>query len=144
MTQPITKQSRGYIAEVPELPDCNICALEFPSSQPQKARYDAKINNSQWAYLCQTHFEGSGAKLGVGLGQRLVLPYDNVKEISDDTIYCPDGGRCQHDCAFGGDCWRVTNCGPFSGFGEDWTNIRFTKPEEGYFDDHDHDHDHDN
>lgn len=32
---------------------------------------------------------------------------------------CPDDGACHHDCRRG-ECWRVHNAAPLSGFGEDW------------------------
>lgn len=51
---------------VPVLPACQFC-------DDVAARYDVKVGrDGPWGYLCQAHFDASGASLGVGLGQMLV------------------------------------------------------------------------
>ncbi len=55
------------VAEVMSLPPCNFC--------DGVASYDAKMKASEmWAYFCEEHFVShSHQKLGVGLGQKLIL-----------------------------------------------------------------------
>ena len=58
-------------AKVLRLPECNACS--------EVAKYDAMIKgaNHSWGYWCETHFiSESVGKLGLGLGQRLVLETD--------------------------------------------------------------------
>jgi hypothetical protein len=38
---------------------------------PIPALFDAKTVMGPWAYLCSTHMEAFGIRLGMGLGQRL-------------------------------------------------------------------------
>tara|TARA_R110000824_G_C14726661_1_gene625776 strand:- start:204 stop:506 length:303 start_codon:yes stop_codon:yes gene_type:complete len=53
--------------EMAALPKCDFC--------DDVAAYDAKVkNHSSWAYFCEKHFiSHSHQKLGLGLGQKLVL-----------------------------------------------------------------------
>jgi hypothetical protein len=53
------------IAYVTELPKCDFCG--------NVAIFDArtKLNNA-WAYMCKSHFQTYGIRLGLGWGQRLV------------------------------------------------------------------------
>lgn len=57
-----------------ELPDCDIHKELYGTQKP--AVYDAETNlpNKPWAYLCADCFPRfSPGRLGLGLGQRLVL-----------------------------------------------------------------------
>jgi hypothetical protein len=40
----------------------------------------------------------------------------------DDTMQCPDGGRCSHVCGKGGACYRVLHCAPLTSYGEGWAD----------------------
>jgi len=55
------------VAEMTTLPKCDFC--------DDVAAYDAKVkNHSAWAYFCKEHFViYTHQKLGLGLGQKLVL-----------------------------------------------------------------------
>lgn len=56
----------GFVVEVVELPDCDICG--------DTAHYDARLKAGPWAYVCQKCFEQySTGRLGTGYGQRLIL-----------------------------------------------------------------------
>ena len=59
--------------QVARLPACDICKVEFSSSEPNLAAYDGKTTSGPWAYMCEDHFDGHGVGLGTGRGQRLVL-----------------------------------------------------------------------
>lgn len=50
-----------------DLPDCR-----------GEARYDAKTPQGPWAYLCQAHARIFGIALGMGRGQLLLLPGEEV------------------------------------------------------------------
>jgi hypothetical protein len=57
----------GTEAKVKELPMCQAMFCK------EKACYDAKIPGSGWMYTCEEHFKAYGMRLGIGLGQRLIL-----------------------------------------------------------------------
>ena len=57
---------------VSNIPGCDICRMEFPSSEPNPAVADGRTKQGPWAYMCETHLESLGVGLGVGRGQRLV------------------------------------------------------------------------
>lgn len=50
-------------------PPCDFCGSE-------EALYDGKTKHGPWAYMCQKHFDRFGVGLGMGKGQRLILPGD--------------------------------------------------------------------
>jgi len=37
-----------------KLPACDVCKLEFASSEPNEAHYDGPINGI-WGYMCEDH-----------------------------------------------------------------------------------------
>lgn len=46
-------------------PECDLCG--------DPAGYDVCIpGDGRWGNVCEAHFQSSGAKLGLGLGQRLL------------------------------------------------------------------------
>lgn len=59
-------------ATVARIPSCDFCK--------SPAVYDAKMRTrSSWAYMCQPHWDLLSLRvLGLGLGQRLVLPADKA------------------------------------------------------------------
>jgi len=60
---------------VAELPLCDYCKQ---NGITRKARYDAKVSiATYWANMCQGHFDLYGVGLGLGVGQKLVLPEEN-------------------------------------------------------------------
>jgi hypothetical protein len=62
------------IAEVSKIPNCDLCKKMGRGENP--ASYDGAIrtNGNPWAFMCEECWTlfGTG-KLGLGLGQRLVL-----------------------------------------------------------------------
>jgi hypothetical protein len=40
---------------VAEFPDCDVCKMEFPSSTPNKAKYDGPVAGTMWGYMCSAH-----------------------------------------------------------------------------------------
>jgi len=61
-------------ATVAVIPMCDICKRNGDTTVP--AQYDAALNfgnGTTWAYACLTHFTLYGGRLGVGLGQRLIV-----------------------------------------------------------------------
>jgi hypothetical protein len=55
------------VAVVSEFPPCYFCGA--------KAKYDAKTIEGPWAFMCPSCFRmHTYGRLGVGVGQRLVLP----------------------------------------------------------------------
>jgi hypothetical protein len=60
-------------ARVYTLPKCNICQKE--------AKYDAASFTGQWGYFCKYHFfTHTPGKLGLGVGQELILAQDPNKK----------------------------------------------------------------
>jgi hypothetical protein len=58
--------------KVKELPKCDVCG--------QPASYDAKSKYGPWGYFCPHHFQSeTWGKLGLGLGQRLIVEGDASK-----------------------------------------------------------------
>lgn len=51
-------------------PACDLCR---PALQ-RDAHFDGKTDMGPWAYMCDTHFRAHGLGLGLGRGQRLILP----------------------------------------------------------------------
>jgi hypothetical protein len=66
-------------ATVTRIPPCDFCT--------NSAVYDTKMRDrSSWAYMCEDHYAVLGiGRLGLGLGQRLILPADKA-----DTPDTPD------------------------------------------------------
>lgn len=65
---------------VDAIPHCQVCSGEYigisltENSIIVPAHYDARIPGGfGWGYVCRRHFKSMRCKLGVGLGQRLVL-----------------------------------------------------------------------
>lgn len=56
---------------VPELPKCDFCDAMGINKE---ARYDGKTIEGPWANMCNAHFSVYGMGLGLGVGQRLILP----------------------------------------------------------------------
>lgn len=52
-------------AKVMALPKCDFCS--------ERAKYDGKTKNGQWANMCQKDFDEYGVGLGMGRGQKLVV-----------------------------------------------------------------------
>ena len=73
----ITKQ-HGAKVYVDEIPKCDFCE--------KKSYADAKLCFGPWAYVCQTHFDLYGCKLGMGVGQKLKL-MDNKSLDKINVIY---------------------------------------------------------
>lgn len=61
------------VAEVAELPDCDVHRLLLGFTVP--ATYDAMANDISpaAAFMCDDHFARHGRGLGAGIGQRLIL-----------------------------------------------------------------------
>lgn len=58
--------------EVKEYPKCDICG--------KPAYYDAKSRQGPWGYFCTDHFiSHTWGKVGLGLGQRLILRQGEAK-----------------------------------------------------------------
>lgn len=51
----MAKKTGMRIVTVSQLPDCDVCKLEFPSSIPNPARYDGPVDGPQWGYMCEAH-----------------------------------------------------------------------------------------
>jgi hypothetical protein len=58
---------------VRQLPDCQICVVEYGQEEAGSAAYDAKLADGQWGYVCQYHFRQNKGQLGTGRGQQLIL-----------------------------------------------------------------------
>lgn len=86
-------------AIVSELPDCGLCLYE---GKKEPAEYDAKIPGSGWNYLCQKHFDHFGCKLGLGMGQKLVLESPEPQPRKDKADELCE--LCAKDCP--DDCWN--------------------------------------
>ncbi len=57
---------------VMELPPCDYCKQ---NGIDRPAKYDGRVSIAiYWANMCQGHFELYGIGLGLGKGQKLVLP----------------------------------------------------------------------
>lgn len=67
---------------VDELADCDICKLveqQFPGLYTiGKARVDGRTNKGPWAKMCVSHYLVYGVGLGLGKGQYLLLPGEEV------------------------------------------------------------------
>lgn len=63
----ISVPENGMTAEVPQIPDCDMCV------DGTRAEYDAKTSQGPWAYMCRNHYGQWGIGLGTGKGQRLIL-----------------------------------------------------------------------
>lgn len=51
-------------------PDCDLC---ITSGLKNPARFDAKMHQGPWAYMCQIHFDANAIGLGLGVGQRILV-----------------------------------------------------------------------
>lgn len=55
-------------------PNCDVHMMAKPGSPRVEALYDGKTTGGPWAYMCQECFDEHGVGLGIGRGQRLLLP----------------------------------------------------------------------
>lgn len=77
-------------AYVPQLPECDVHALEL-GTPGVPAAYDGKTKRGPWANMCDACFGTHGIGLGTGRGQRLVVgvkpaPTKDIHEMSLDEI----------------------------------------------------------
>ena len=65
----------GTTATVARIPSCDFCKAP--------AKYDSKMRTrSSWAFMCEGHWTVFGVgRLGLGLGQRLILPADKAATV---------------------------------------------------------------
>ena len=82
-------------ALVDELPGCDMPGCDEP------AEYDAATRSGRWGNLCQTHFDQEGCRLGLGMGQKLVVR-GSVKQPEEiqsraDKLCAKCGKGCPED-----------------------------------------------
>jgi hypothetical protein len=65
---------RHEAVAVSVLPDCDICRHVELKMQPERALFDGRTHIGQWANMCHPHMTSHGVGLGLGRGQRLVIP----------------------------------------------------------------------
>jgi hypothetical protein len=65
---------RHEAVAVSVLPDCDICRFVENRIRPERALYDGRTDTGQWANMCHPHFVAHCNRLGLGNGQRLVIP----------------------------------------------------------------------
>ena len=58
------------VAYVSVIPKCDVCNLK---GEDEDAVYDANTGRG-WGYVCQYHFDVLGCSLGLGRGQKLLVP----------------------------------------------------------------------
>lgn len=90
-------------ALVDELPDCDMCKVE---GRTEPAEYDARIRatGGRWGNLCQRHFDQFRCRLGLGMGQKLVVR-SSVKHSAEILSKVDDlCRRCGKDCP--DNCWN--------------------------------------
>ena len=63
---------------VSEFPPCDICRFVERRPEPRLAQYDARTHTGSWANCCAPHFVSHAGKLGLGLGQRLLIRREDV------------------------------------------------------------------
>jgi hypothetical protein len=56
------------------LPECDICRYVELKMRPERALFDGKTHAGPWANMCYPHFTSHCGRLGLGIGQRLVIP----------------------------------------------------------------------
>ncbi len=80
-------------ALVDELPGCDMPGCDEP------AEYDAATRSGRWGNLCQTHFDQEGCRLGLGMGQKLVVrgSVKQPEEIQNRADKLCE--RCMKNCA---------------------------------------------
>ena len=59
---------------VSTLPNCDICRFVESRIHPSRALFDGATHAGPWANMCYPHFTSHGRGLGLGIGQRLVIP----------------------------------------------------------------------
>jgi hypothetical protein len=72
-TEP-TSYPRHEAVAVSVLPDCDICRHVEGRIKPERALFDGRTHIGQWANMCHPHMTSHGVGLGLGRGQRLVIP----------------------------------------------------------------------
>ena len=68
---------KGEAVAISVQPPCDMCVYveRVPREKANRALYDAKTVAGPWANMCQEHMTEHGpGRLGVGYGQRLVIP----------------------------------------------------------------------
>jgi hypothetical protein len=56
------------------LPSCDICRYVENRIHPERALFDGRTHSGSWANMCYPHFTTHCNRLGLGNGQRLVIP----------------------------------------------------------------------
>lgn len=81
----------GTIAYVHTMPECNFCEIQarYDELQPheiQKATYDFKSQNGQWAFGCDRHYSEHRyyPNLGTGMGQKLEARPDIISAVKQN------------------------------------------------------------
>lgn len=69
-----TDYPNGEAVAVSVLPACDICVHVESRLHPERALFDGRTIGGPWANMCTEHFNQHGIGLGVGAGQRLVIP----------------------------------------------------------------------
>lgn len=69
-----TDYPAGTAVAVSALPMCDICTHVENHLHPERALFDGRTYFGPWANMCLHHFTLHGVGLGVGAGQRLVIP----------------------------------------------------------------------
>jgi hypothetical protein len=59
---------------VSALPHCDICRFVESRIHPERALFDGRTHMGSWANMCYPHMTSHGVGLGMGRGQRLVIP----------------------------------------------------------------------
>jgi hypothetical protein len=66
-------QKNGTQTVVSVIPPCDICKHQYKRDTPAYADASMIRAGGSWAYLCKVHFAMMGCRLGLGVGQELVL-----------------------------------------------------------------------
>lgn len=72
-TEPTAYPKHEAVA-VSVLPECDICRFVENRLHPERALFDGRTHGGQWANMCYPHFVSHCNRLGLGCGQRLVIP----------------------------------------------------------------------
>jgi hypothetical protein len=83
----------GTVAYVTELPMCDVCKHNGDATVP--AQYDARLSTGQWGFVCVTHFTLYQGKVGLGLGQRLVIREEKPVRKDDVRLTTPPCVHCE-------------------------------------------------
>jgi hypothetical protein len=61
-------------------PNCDICKMNRQLTT--EATYDGKTIHGPWANMCQECMNSYGVGLGIGRGQRLLLPAEAAEDVT--------------------------------------------------------------